>query len=177
MEISFMPNTLKIRLMMKRILLVLALGIIIIQFIRPDRNVPMSDPAHDISTVLDVPAEIRLILRTSCYDCHSNATMYPWYAEVQPVGWFLNGHIQDARKDLNFSEFGTYTPRRQYIKLQQIAEEVGDGEMPLPSYLIMHADARLSQAQKEKLFHWVNTAHEQLKTTYGPESLERRSRE
>jgi hypothetical protein len=166
-----------IRLMLKRLLLMLAAIVVILQFIRPDRTVPASDPADDISTVLNVPDEVQLILRTSCYDCHSNTTMYPWYAEVQPVGWWLNSHIQDARKDLNFSEFGTYPARRQYIKVQQIVEEVTDDEMPLPSYLIMHADARLSQEQKARLVAWATAAQESMRVSYPPEDLERSKRD
>jgi hypothetical protein len=100
--------------------------------------------------------------------------MYPWYAEIQPVGWFLNNHIQGARRELNFSEFAGYRLRRQIIKLQQIAEQVSEDEMPLPSYLIIHTRAKLSQEQKDRLVAWANTMRDSMRAMYPADSLERR---
>jgi len=79
---------------------------------------------NTIDTVGSTPTDVQTILRPSCYDCHSNATMYPWYAEIHAVGWWLNRHIEDAKGELNFSEFAGYRPRRQMVKLNQITEEV-----------------------------------------------------
>ncbi len=156
----------------KRTLLVLCAVFIIVQFIRPTRNVTDGNMANDIAK-FNVPKDIQNILHTSCYDCHSDNTRYPWYAEVQPIGWWLNSHIQEGRRNLNFSEFATYRPRRQYIKLKQIAEQVDEGDMPLPSYLIIHTDARLSQEQKTQLIDWVNVVRDSMKAVYPPDSLER----
>ena len=163
---------------LKRIVFVLAglliIGLLVLQFFRPPGNTSDGDSANDISTRLSVPQDVERILRTSCYDCHSNSTMYPWYAEIQPVGWWLNSHIQAARKDLNFSEFAGYTIRRQFIKLQQIGQQVSEGEMPLPSYLLIHTDAKLSQGQVERLLAWTSAMRDSIKTRYPPDSLERR---
>jgi hypothetical protein len=153
----------------KKILIGLALLVIIAQFIRPSRNSGGDVTTHDIATRFAVPPDVQTILRTSCYDCHSNATMYPWYAAIQPVGWYLNGHIQDAKKDLNFSEFGNYPLRRQIIKLQQIVEEVTGDEMPLPSYLILHSEARLDAQQKSLLSIWANALRDTLRERYSTE--------
>jgi len=159
---------------LKRVLLVLAGLLFILQFIRPPRNSSGSNATIDISTKFSVPQDVQNILHTSCYDCHSNNTMYPWYAEIQPVGWFLNNHIQGARRELNFSEFAGYRFRRQIIKLQQIAEQVSEDQMPLPSYLIIHNDAKLSQEQKDRLVAWANTMRDSMKAIYQADSLERR---
>lgn len=159
--------------MLKRIAYVLVGLFLVIQFIRPSSNSD-SGSTSDISTTLTVPQEVQEVLHTSCYDCHSNATRYPWYWYVQPVGWWLNGHIQDAKRELNFSEFGTYRPRRQYIKLEQIVNEVSDDKMPLPSYLFIHTDARPSQDQKARLIAWANAARDSMKVKYPADSLERR---
>lgn len=159
--------------LLKRSALVLIGVFLVIQFFRPTRNVAEGNIANDIAQ-FNVPQDIRSILNASCYDCHSNNTRYPWYAEVQPVGWWLSSHIQEGRRNLNFSEFAGYRPRRQYIKLKQIAEQIDEGDMPLPSYLIIHTDARLSKEQKTRLIDWVNTLRDSMKAVYPVDSLERR---
>jgi hypothetical protein len=156
----------------KRVLVLFALLFVALQFIRPPRNASEASPEHDITVGFTVPWDVQKVLRTSCYDCHSNSTRYPWYAEIQPVGWWLDGHIREARRELNFSEFAGYRPRRQFIKLEQIAEEVREDAMPLPSYLIVHTDARLSPQQKEILVAWTNAARNFLRESLPPDSLE-----
>jgi hypothetical protein len=158
----------------KIVLLLLAGVLVLIQFFRPPRNIAGTASPHDISMVIPAPPDIHAMLRTSCYDCHSSTTRYPWYAEVQPVGWWLNSHIQEGKRELNFSEFGSYRPRRQYRKLEEIAEMVGEGEMPLPSYTLVHRDAKLTQEQRDKLLAWVNAARDSMKRKFPPDSLERR---
>src|ERR1700754_4671360 len=108
----------------KRTFQILLLGFIIIQFFRPAKNKAEGMSNNDITKIYAVPANVQSILKTSCYDCHSNNTVYPWYAQVQPIAWWLNNHIQDGKKDLNFSEFKTYSIRRQYRKLEEINELV-----------------------------------------------------
>ena len=157
---------------LKRILLGLALLLLIAQFIRPAKNT--GDTSRDITAAMNVPEDVDIMLRTSCYDCHSNETRYPWYAEFQPVGWWLNDHIQDAKRELNFSEFKNFRVRRQYVKLQESAEQIGKDLMPLPSYLILHTGSNLSQQQKERLISWITASRDSMKKTYPPDSLERR---
>ncbi|HLF14394.1 MAG TPA: heme-binding domain-containing protein [Bacteroidota bacterium] len=153
------------------ILLVLFVGI---QFIRPEENSGTTDPSSDISAAVAVPDAVGGILRESCYDCHSNSTRYPWYAGIQPVRWWLEDHIGEAKGQLNFSEFATGSLRRQYHKLEEISEQVGAGEMPLPSYLILHRDAELSADQKTLLLRWVEDSRSSMKARYPVDSLERR---
>lgn len=159
---------------LKRIAIVVAGLLLIVQFIRPPRNIAEANSTNNITTTFNVPDDVQQMLRTSCYDCHSNSTRYPWYAEVQPIGWWLNNHIQAARRELNFSEFARYRLQRQFIKLQQIAELVNEDEMPLPSYLIIHTDAKLSTQQKERLVAWANVLQDSMKSVYPAESLSRR---
>lgn len=105
---------------------------------------------------------------------HSNSTRYPWYAEVQPVGWWLNNHIEQGKRELNFSEFAGYCLRRQYRKLEDMVDQLNEGEMPLPSYLIIHTDAKLSREQKDGFVAWVNARRDTMKTNYPADSLMRR---
>jgi hypothetical protein len=121
-----------------------------------------------------VPADVHSILKTSCNDCHSNNTVYPWYAEVQPVTWWLNGHIVDGKKHLNLSEFATYSLRKQYHKLEEIDEMVKKGEMPLDSYLWIHKNADLSDGQKLTIANWVTSVMDTMKAHYPIDSLVRK---
>lgn len=144
------------------LLIVLAVVLIGMQFFHPERNLGESESPQDITHAVDVPTDIQNIISFSCYDCHSNRTEYPWYANVNPVGWWLNGHITHGKEELNFSEFATYDQKRMDHKLEEIAEEVGEGHMPIPAYLWLHSDAKLSDAQKQSIVDWVNTERQKL---------------
>jgi len=141
--------------MWKRIFLGVLVILAAIQFIRQPKNLSSTGPTTDDLIVRTDPApEIRLLLETACYDCHSNSTKYPWYAKVQPVGWWLANHIKDGKRHLNFSTFGLLTPKRAANKLEQCADEVTEGSMPLASYKLVHPDARLTPAQQNLLSNW-----------------------
>ncbi len=157
-------------------MLLLFAALMIIQFFSPEKNIRPDNALSDnsIEKVIAVPAEVQGILQTSCYDCHSNDTEYPWYAEVQPVGWWLNHHINEGKAELNFDEFATYSLRRQYKKLEEINEEVKEGEMPLKSYTLIHKNARLSEAQKLTIAGWVAASMDIMKSRYPADSLLRK---
>lgn len=112
--------------------------------------------------VEQVPTEIAGILKTSCYDCHTNESLYPWYTNIAPVSWWIKKHINEGRDELNFSEWGSYSLRRKDHKLDEIVEMIDEEEMPLKSYLITHGDASLSAAQKTQLVEWAKAAREEL---------------
>jgi hypothetical protein len=159
---------------LKRSAIVVAALVLVLQFIRPPRNDAGSQPGAAISATYAVPQDVDDILRTSCFDCHSNSTQYPWYAEIQPVGWLLNSDIQKAKRNLNFSEFALYPARRQLAKLNGIIEQIKEDEMPLPVYLTMHSDAVLSSEKKDRLVEWANATIDTIKAIYPRDSLFRR---
>lgn len=140
---------------LKYALLVIFFGLIIIQFInRPERiNEPVTE--NDIIENLNVNAEMAGMLKAACYDCHSNQPRYPWYASVAPMSWSVAEHIEHGRDELNFSEWATFSARRRDHKLEEMIEEVEEGNMPLKGYVIMHKDAKLSDEQIEMLRAWV----------------------
>ena len=151
--------------MRKKILLTLLAIFVIIQFIRPSRNISATVSEHDITKVYNVPADVQQILKISCNDCHTNNTDYPWYTNVQPVGWWMQWHVNEGKEHLDFSSFGSYTPKRQHHKLEEVVEQVKGDHMPLNSYLWIHKDARLTEAQKTLLMNWA----EQLRTQIASE--------
>ena len=148
--------------MKKKIFLGLIIVLIAIQFIRPARNVGEAETPQDITHAVEVPADVKNILKTACYDCHSNHTEYPWYTNINPVGWWMNAHIKDGKDELNFSEFATYTAKKMDHKLEEVAEEVEEGHMPIPPYVQMHEGAKLSEAQVQLLVSWVNEARQKF---------------
>jgi hypothetical protein len=156
---------------LKRVLLILVVIFIIIQFIRPARNTGEVNPANEITAAFVVPNDVMDILKTSCYDCHSNITRYPWYVNIQPIGWFMDSHITDGEGKMNFSEFATYPLRKQYDKFDDIIENVSDGEMPLPSYILIHTDAKLSDQQKKILIDWASELRDLMQAKYPADSL------
>jgi hypothetical protein len=137
---------------LKWIFLVLVVVFVVIQAVRPDLTNPRVDPAQAIQ---NVPPHVDAILRRSCYDCHSNETRWPWYAQVAPVSWMLKHDVDEGRQELSFSEFATYSPKRTARKLKGICEEVKEGEMPMTGYLVLHPDAKLSDADKQTLCTWA----------------------
>lgn len=140
----------------KKVLLGLLLVFIGIQFFPTMYNQSDEILETDIINTFNVPSDIQIIFETSCYDCHSNNTRYPWYNKIQPVSWFMEGHIKDAKKELNFSEFGSYSNRRKKSKFKSIMSQIKDNEMPLSSYLFIHRDAKLSETNKKRIIEWID---------------------
>jgi hypothetical protein len=142
--------------MVKKIAIGLLVALVIIQFFRPARNISADKSPNDITNKYAVPASVQEILKTSCYDCHSNNTVYPWYANIQPVAWWLADHVNEGKKELNFSDFLTYSPKKAHHKLEEVNEMVKEGEMPLQSYTIIHQNAKLSEPQKLEIATWAD---------------------
>lgn len=127
-----------------------------IQFIPTTRNQSVLILQTDFNNTFEVPNNIQRILKNSCYDCHSNNTNYPWYNKIQPASWLLENHIKEGKKELNFSEFGTYSKRKQKSKLKSVISQIKDDEMPLYSYTLIHKDAKLSERNKKDLIDWLS---------------------
>ncbi len=146
---------------LKIIAIVVVVAFIVIQFIRPDFTNPPVNQAETLESATQVPENVQAILNRSCKDCHSNETKYPWYSRIQPSAWFLADHIEEGRRELNLSVWKTYEPRRQRRKLGEICEQIQAKEMPLPSYLWIHWDAKMSEAEIKTICDW--TVAEQAK--------------
>ena len=141
---------------MKKVLLVILVVIILIQFIRPEKNFS-KDATNDITTVMPVSEEVKQLIKTSCADCHSNKTVYPWYSEIAPVSWYLAQHVNEGKEHLNFSEWAAYNNNQKSHIINDLKEVLEDHEMPLKSYLIIHKDAEMTQNNYETLLNWVKT--------------------
>jgi hypothetical protein len=148
--------------MLKKIALTLLVALILIQFISPEKNIATARTAQHIENTYAVPANVQTILARACYDCHSDSTRYPWYNRVQPVAWWLAHHVDEGKNELNFSQFGGYTKKRQDHKLEEVTEMVKEGEMPMESYTWMHGDAKLTAEERTALIAWANDLRTQI---------------
>lgn len=140
--------------MIKKIAIGFMSLLVIIQFFRIDKTNPKVVIENDFIFQTNPPEQIQTILKTSCYDCHSNESKYPWYTDIAPVSWWVKHHINEAREELNFSDWTSYPLKKQKHKLEEVYEEVDEGEMPLLSYLIVHKEAKLTTEQKNELITW-----------------------
>jgi hypothetical protein len=152
------------RKILKITLIVLALAVIVAQFIRPNFSNPPVVEAETLWASTQVPPDVQNVLARSCTDCHSNETVYPWYSKISPFSWFLADHIEDGRKELNLSVWNTYVAKKKVRKLEELCEQVGKHEMPLPSYLWIHRDAALSDNEAALLCGWTKAESDRIKS-------------
>ena len=146
--------------------------LILIQLYRPTKNKSTEVSPNSIFTTEIVPQDVQQILKTSCFDCHSNNTNYPWYNNIAPVSWWLDNHISEGKKELNFDAWGTYSIKRKNHKLKGIKKLLEKGEMPLESYLWIHHNAKLSKSQVKTVVDWARTLNPEI-----DKKEERRKRE
>ena len=156
--------------MLKKLLLVLFVILLVLQAFRPEKNTS-ANKENDISSLYPVPDNVEQILVKACNDCHSNSTVYPWYAEVQPIAWWLDDHVKDGKKHLNFNEFASYRLAKQFHKLEEVFDEVKGGEMPLESYTVVHRDANLTDAERNIIMDWSVAVRDTMKARFPADSL------
>lgn len=136
-------------------LLVILIGM---QFYRPEKNLSTGDFVAAFETETQPGAEVGQILKTTCYDCHSSHTIYPWYNNIAPVSYWLDHHIEEGKEHLDFSDWANYSAKKKDHKLEELIEKVEEGEMPLKEYTWTHAEARLTDDQKKALMEWAKEA-------------------
>jgi hypothetical protein len=161
--VAELPVNGKMKEVFKKISIVGFVVFLLMQLYQPARNInygPVST-VH-ITKTYGVPINVRTILQTSCYDCHSNNTNYPWYSYIQPVRLFMDSHIKEGKGNLNFSEWGNYSSRKQGNKLDRIIKQITSNEMPLTSYTVIHRNAILTGVQKEEIIHWIDKMKDSL---------------
>jgi hypothetical protein len=161
---------------LKKIAIFLFVILVVIQLFDIEKNEFSAEDydGKDISEIYPLSDEVQQVLQNSCYDCHSNQTQYPWYASLQPVGWWLQHHVNEGKHELNFSEFAGYRLRRQYHKFEEIIEQVKENEMPLSSYTLIHRNAKLNDLQKSTLTNWAKAMLDTMRLKYPYDSLHKK---
>ncbi len=134
---------------MKKALIILVVILAAIQFIPVDKTNP------PVTAELDAPMEIISVFKKSCYDCHSNETVWPWYSNIALASWFVAADVKEVREHLNFSEWG-YLSRKDIVKMkEEIWEEIKKEKMPLWQYKILHPEANFTQKDKDLIRGWA----------------------
>jgi len=136
--------------------------VVLVQVKRPDRTNPPVEPSAVYTAHMNVPDDVKAIVARACYDCHSNETKWPWYTNVAPVSWLAAMDVEEGRKHLNFSEWGSYKKGRMIKRLAEIEGEVTTGAMPMPKYVTMHPEGVLTDADRERLSKWAIDEGERL---------------
>jgi len=142
----------------KKILIVLLIALVAIQFYRPEKNNAEYRDVAAFEAETKPSKSVAAILQNKCYDCHSNKTEYPWYAEIAPVSFWLNDHVEEGNEHFNVSKWTTYSDKKKDHKLDELIEEVEEGEMPLSSYTWLHGN--ITNEEKEALIAWAKKTRE-----------------
>ena len=148
---------------LKKIAIVLLVALVIAQFFGPEKNEGDITAVDTFLAETNPPENVRKILSESCFDCHSNSTKYPWYDNITPVNYWLNDHVKDGKKHLNFSDWSTYSLKKKEHKMDELYEEVEKGEMPLNSYTWTHSEANLTQEQIAEMVAWGKSVQSDYK--------------
>ncbi|HMM11793.1 MAG TPA: heme-binding domain-containing protein [Bacteroidales bacterium] len=134
----------------------------IIQFIRPERNLATVESRYDVFYLTETNPELVRLVKTACYDCHSDRTAYPWYASIAPVSWMIGQHVKDGKKHLDFSKWLVYDKEERLHHLREIKEVLQEAEMPPAIYLLMHSEAKLSGPDRSMIIQWADSLGAQI---------------
>ena len=145
----------------------IGLGVLFVgaQFIRPDHSNPPVDPSRTLHAQMDVPSDVLALIEDSCTDCHTHGTEWPWYSHVAPISWLLDYHVEHGREYVDFDEWAGYSAYEQQQALDEIAEVVESGEMPLSMYLPLHPEAQLTDAERQRIVSWATSARDSILST------------
>lgn len=139
----------------KKILLGMLIVFIIVQFFGPEKNQGDITIVESFLNETNPSEDVKLILKESCFDCHSDFTRYPWYNNITPVNYWLAGHIKHAKEEFNVSNWEGNSTKRKDHKFEELIEIVEARDMPLNSYTWAHSEAKLSDSQIKSIIDWA----------------------
>ncbi len=148
----------------KRLAIVLLLLVLAIQVVRPEKTNPVIDGARTIEARTQMSPQVSAIIERSCQNCHTYKTVWPWYSQVAPMSWLVASDVKEAREHLSLSDWANYDKKKAVSKLDEICEEVSEGNMPLPSYTLLHPEAKLTEEDKRILCDWVKEEVRRIET-------------
>jgi len=141
----------------KRFLTLALFALIVIQLFSIDKTNPPIDPKLDFYGSYDIPAKVKTNLANACNDCHSHDREYPWYTNIEPVSWWVRGHIRGGSDKLNFSVWNEYDNNKKIHKIEECIEVLEENRMPLKSYTWAHAEAKLSDEDKQEMIEFFKS--------------------
>jgi len=150
-----------------RLALLIVAIVLLIQLYRPAKTNPPADPSKSLFAIPQMPHDVAQSLEHSCSDCHTDNTTWPKYSYVAPISWLVVDDVNEGRRHVNFSEWGTFSAERQQQKLTQICDEVKDGGMPLRQYTWMHSGTALNQQQRDTICTWTKAEQQRITSRTG----------
>ena len=144
----------------KRVVVATGVLLLAIQLVPVNRDSPSVDPSRTIYANQPVPAGVKAVFERSCKNCHSNETSWPWYAYVAPASWVVARDVHQARKKMNFSDWGSYPAQRKEDRLEEICEQLTNGDMPDRKYAIFHRNARITPEERAAVCQWTEDARQ-----------------
>lgn len=147
--------------LLKRILTIALIALLLLQFWRPEKNTSSENVVADFEQETRPTKAVATILKQKCYDCHSNNTVYPWYAEVAPISLWIDGHVEEGKEHFNVSDWASWSIKKKDHKMDELVEEVEEGHMPEDSYTWMHGN--LTEEEKAKLIAWGEKVRSEMK--------------
>jgi hypothetical protein len=156
------PATFRMKTRYKWVLAGCAAAFALAQLANPSRKNP--PVIQDFMATNPPPPEIAGWLRAACYDCHSYETRWPWYSRIAPISWLIASDVQEGRRHLNLSNWPVNRPDQAVRRLDDMSEEIDYREMPPAKYTAIHADARLTDAQRRQLTNWLDSAASRLRS-------------
>ena len=147
----------------KKIIVLIIVVLVVIQFFQPEKNNGELSTVQPFVTETNPPEKVHKILKSACFDCHSNATNYPWYSNITPVNFWMADHVKEGKDELNFSEWKNYSLKRKEHKMEEVWEEVAQLKMPIDSYTWTHFDAKLTENQIKEVVDWAKNAQSEYK--------------
>jgi hypothetical protein len=131
----------------------ITLGIVLLgmQFYRPERTNPTSDPARSFEAIEKPSPQVMAVLNRSCTNCHSHQTVWPWYSAIAPASWLVADDVAEGREHLNLSDWARVPVEKRAHKLEEVCEETRKGDMPPRLYLMLHPEAKLSEQDSKLL--------------------------
>jgi hypothetical protein len=130
------------------------------QFVPVNRTNPQVDPSQSIYEILPMPADVKTVFERSCKDCHSNETSWPWYSYVAPISWMVARDVHQARRAMNLSEWGSYSLNKKTDRLEEICEQLTNGDMPDRKYMLIHRQAGPTPKERDLVCQWTDDSRE-----------------
>lgn len=141
----------------KKVLFWVLVGFALIQFIPVDKTNKPVDQKLNFVTTENTPSEVAQLIKNACYDCHSDETVYPKYAQIAPLSWSIKSHVNDGRRHLNFSVWKSYNSDLKKSMLEKSIQTIQNKTMPLPGYTVYHEEAKLTAAQQTVLTNYFES--------------------
>jgi hypothetical protein len=136
-----------------------------LQLAQPARTNP--PVKTDFLKATAAPPDVAAMFRAACYDCHSDETRWPWYSYVAPMSWQIADDVNHGRRHVNLSEWPADKPDTARKKIEDMSDEIDDGDMPMKKYTLIHKDARLTPQQRDTLTQWLNDQPSAMKAKAG----------